>query len=104
MTPCGVSAGGLTAAGAGQGAIVARAIGPILFSNPPDEYVAAVLGARVRTIRQQRGLTQAQLAEQVGVQHPWVSKLERGKLAPTPGRLRALCLVLAVHPAVLLAL
>lgn len=86
------------------GAIVARAIGPILFSNPPDEFVLAVLGARVRAIREARGLTQQQVAEQLDVRRPWLTRVEGGRLSPSPGRLRALCLVLNCDPAVLLML
>jgi len=79
-------------------------VGPVLFSNPPDEFVLRVLGARARAIREARGLTQQQVAEQLDVQRPWLSRVEAGKLSPSPGRLRALCLVLAVDPAVLLSL
>ena len=75
-----------------------------MFSIPPDEYVPAVLGGRVRALRLARGLTQQQLADQLGVNHPWVSKVEAGRLAPTPGRLRALCQVLACCPSLLLGL
>lgn len=38
----------------------------------------ATLGALVREARQRQGLTQAQLAERMGVTQKWVSKLERG--------------------------
>lgn len=69
---------------------------------PPDDYVAALLGARVRLAREARGLTQAQLAEVLGLQHPWISKVERGLLQPNPGRLRALAVVLDVCPTYLL--
>lgn len=69
-----------------------------------DEAVAQVLGARVRLIRKARGLSQAQVADQLGVQHPWVAKVEAGRLSPSPGRLRALCQTLLVCPSVLLAL
>lgn len=75
-----------------------------MFSVAPDEYVLAVLGARVRMLRNARGMTQAQLADQLGVQHPWVAKVEAGQLAPTPGRLRALAQVLCCCPSYLLAL
>lgn len=75
-----------------------------MFSVAPDEYVLAVLGARVKVLRTARGMTQAQLADQLGVQHPWVAKVEAGQLAPTPGRLRALAQVLSCCPSFLLAL
>lgn len=74
------------------------------FALPPDRYVLRVMGGRLKVLRKRRGLTQQQLAEQLGVEHPWVSKVEAGKLSPTPGRLRALCKVLNVDPSVLLML
>ena len=52
----------------------------------------------------ERDITQQQVAEQLDVQRPWLTRVEAGKLSPSPGRLRALCLVLAVDPAVLLSL
>ena len=75
-----------------------------IYALPPDRYVLRVLGGRLKVLRKQRNLTQAQLAEQLGVEHPWVSKVEGGNLSPSPGRLRALCVVLNVDPAVLLML
>lgn len=75
-----------------------------MFAVAPDEYVLGVLGARVRVLRTARGLTQAQLGDQLGVQHPWVAKVEAGQLGPTPGRLRALAQVLNCCPSYLLAL
>ena len=55
-------------------------------------------------LRQAREMTQAQLAEQLGVERPWVTRVELGQLAPTPGRLRALAQVLNCCPSYLLAL
>jgi transcriptional regulator with XRE-family HTH domain len=75
-----------------------------LFTIAPDDYVLRVLGARVKALRLDRGLTQQQLAEQLGVQHPWVAKVEAGSLAPSPGRLRGICQVLNCCPSFLIAL
>ena len=76
-----------------------------VFSLPPDEYVNRQLGARVRILREARGMTQAALGEQLGFSsHSWVAKVEAGQLAPTPGRLRALAQVLNCCPSYLLAL
>lgn len=76
-----------------------------VFSLPPDEYVLLQLGSRVRILREARGMTQAALAEQLGfTNHTWVAKLEAGSLAPSPGRLRALCLILDCCPSYLLFL
>jgi len=44
------------------------------------------------------------LAEVLDVQRPWVSRVESSRLSPSPGRLRALCLVLRVDLGVLLSL
>lgn len=75
-----------------------------MFSIAPDDYVLAQLGSRVRVLRLARGMTQAELAQQLGVERPWVTRVEGGQLAPTPGRLRALAQVLACCPSYLLAL
>lgn len=75
-----------------------------MFSIAPDDYVLSQLGARVRVLRQAREMTQAQLAEQLGVERPWVTRVELGQLAPTPGRLRGLAQVLNCCPSYLLAL
>lgn len=70
----------------------------------PDEVVASELGARVRMVRQARRLTQSQLADTLDVQRPWISRVESGKLSPSPGKLRALSLVLGVSVDALLGL
>jgi len=62
----------------------------------PGFYVRGVLGGRMRNLRLQRNLTQAQLAEAIGCQQPWIAKLERGKAAAAPEQLRAICQVLGV--------
>ena len=41
------------------------------------------LGQRVRLLRRQRGLTQAQLAERVGVSDNFIGMIERGRGHPT---------------------
>ena len=41
------------------------------------------LGRRVRLFRRQRGLTQAQLAERVGVSDNFIGMIERGRGHPT---------------------
>lgn len=58
----------------------------------------------MRTVREHRGLTQAQLADQLGVQQPWIAKLERGRGAMAPEQLRAIAQVLGVSADFLLML
>ncbi|HEU0223246.1 MAG TPA: helix-turn-helix transcriptional regulator, partial [Paracoccaceae bacterium] len=47
------------------------------------ESVVAALGARVKRLRSQHGLTLEQLAEQSGVSRAMLSKVERGEKSPT---------------------
>lgn len=42
-------------------------------------YTEADLGRFVRDLRVQRGMTQAQLAEELGVSRQYVTEIERGK-------------------------
>jgi transcriptional regulator with XRE-family HTH domain len=65
-----------------------------MFVAQPDRYVRVVFGARLRTMRKHRGLTQDQLAEQISVSRQWVCDVERGRTIPNAGRVRALCQLL----------
>lgn len=49
------------------------------------------LGAAVRDARLTSGLTQAQLAERVGLARQWVVQLEAGRTNPTWENVRAVC-------------
>ncbi len=54
------------------------------FDNPTSEdpyrvYTAASLGPAIRHYRLQAGLTQAELADSVGVSAPYLSRLENGQ-------------------------
>jgi transcriptional regulator with XRE-family HTH domain len=64
------------------------------------------LGASVRKLRRDRGITQAQLAEGVGVDESYISKIEKGKLTYTPSEetLRLMARTLKVDPLELLSL
>lgn len=75
-----------------------------MFTLPPDTYVRRVMGGRLKMYRQRRNLTQAQVAEQLGVGQSWLSKVESGRLDPSPAQLRGLALVLGIDPHVLLLL
>ena len=46
---------------------------------------AAALGARVRSLRRQRGLTLKELGRRAGLSHPFLSQLERGLARPSLG-------------------
>lgn len=41
------------------------------------------LGERVKAIRIQKGLTQTELANRIGKDHPSINKLENGKVNPS---------------------
>ena len=41
------------------------------------------LGLRVKEIRLQKGLTQTELANKIGKDHPSINKLENGKVNPS---------------------
>ena len=46
---------------------------------------AAELGARVRELRRERGLTLKALGSLAGLSHPFLSQLERGLARPSVG-------------------
>lgn len=50
----------------------------------------AEIKLRVRELREQRGLTQEELADRLGVEPPAVSKWERGLAFPRPDKLVAM--------------
>ena len=64
------------------------------------------LGVLVRRLRKEKGLTQAVLAESVGVDESYISKIEADKLsyAPSEETLRLIAKQLEVDPLQLLAL
>ena len=60
-------------------------------SQPPREKRTARnanLGARLREVRRQRGITLKQVAEAVGVTESFVSQVERGTANPSVATLR----------------
>ena len=62
------------------------------------------LGLELRRLRQEAGLTQAELAERAGVSRRWISQVERGHERAEAGNLmrvvRALGLAVRFEPAV----
>ena len=57
---------------------------------------AAHLGARVRQLRQDRGLTLKALGRESGLSHPFLSQLERGLARPSVGSLERIAQALEV--------
>lgn len=55
-----------------------------------------MIGTRIRTLRQEQGLTQAQLAERAGVKQPFVNLIECGKRSPSVDNLVNLATALGV--------
>lgn len=55
------------------------------------------LGRRVADQRKRAGLTQAQLAERIGVANETISRLERGSAVPSLGRVEAVASALGVE-------
>lgn len=62
----------------------------------------ALIGQRIRDLRQQAHLTQAELAERSGVCQQYIGSLERGKGIPSLCTVLSLCSALTVDPNALL--
>ena len=60
------------------------------------------IGSRIRKYREERGLSQKQLAEMIGVKNNRVSNWEQGLNRPDADILAALCRALQVSPSELL--
>ena len=63
-------------------------------SQNPDKQLARIVGAAIASKRKAKGLTQAQLAEQMDIEKETVSRLETGNIAPTLSRLAQLATLL----------
>ncbi len=61
------------------------------------------LGARVRELRRERGLTLVQLAEATGLSHPFLSQVERGLANFSLPSLRRIAVALETSPVELMA-
>lgn len=60
--------------------------------------IKKLLGKRIKEIRKQKGLTQEQLAELVGIGTPNISYIECGKFAPAIDTLEKIAQVLNIEP------
>ncbi|MCP3137149.1 helix-turn-helix domain-containing protein [Pyxidicoccus xibeiensis] len=69
-----------------------------------DTELASMLGAASRAARVRMGLTQADVAERIGMASEVYGRLERGHMLPSVQNLRRLCVVLNVPPHALLGL
>src|ERR1700679_578006 len=59
------------------------------------------IGARLRALRNEAGLTQADVAEAVGVAPETMSRLERGRLQPSTDLVTRLAAAIGVEPGAL---
>lgn len=69
-----------------------------------DIELASMMGAAARAARVRMGLTQADIAERIGMASEVYGRLERGHMLPSVQNLRRLCMVLNVPPHELLGL
>ncbi|MBZ4419221.1 helix-turn-helix transcriptional regulator [Myxococcus sp. RHSTA-1-4] len=69
-----------------------------------NEELAITVGAAARAARVRLGLTQADVAERVGIAMEVYSRMERGKVLPSVTTLRRLCQVLHIRSDALLGL
>lgn len=69
-----------------------------------NEELAIIVGAAAREARERLGLTQADVADRVGIAMEVYSRMERGKVLPSATTLRRLCGVLRIRADTLLGL
>lgn len=60
--------------------------------------IKRLLGAKIKSLRNQKGITQEYFAEQIGISPRSVSFIENGKNYPAPETLGAICQILNVEP------
>ncbi|RKH11828.1 XRE family transcriptional regulator [Corallococcus sp. CA053C] len=63
-----------------------------------DTELAGILGAAARSVRVRMGLTQADVADRIGMASEVYGRLERGHMLPSVQNLRRLCVVLNIPP------
>lgn len=69
-----------------------------------DSRLAATLGSAARAARLRAALTQADVAERLGIAPEVYGRMERGQILPSVETLRRLCLILNVSADALLGL
>lgn len=73
-------------------------------ASPPEGNalrLKQIFGANVRAVRKARGWSQAQLGERVGLSANGVSKIERGKTAPSFNRAERIAAAFDLEPTML---
>jgi transcriptional regulator with XRE-family HTH domain len=68
------------------------------FSLPGVKNLADIFGLVLKTYRQEKGMTQQQLADFTGLDRAFISELENGKLIPSLETFFRLCRQLKVPP------
>ncbi|GAA4023841.1 XRE family transcriptional regulator [Streptomyces sp. NBC_01352] len=68
-----------------------------------DAHLRAELGASIRRLRKERGLTLVQVAELAGLSHPFLSQLERGLTRPSMPSLHRIARALGTTQQALMA-
>lgn len=71
---------------------------------PTRQKLARTLGAAAREAREQRGLTQAEVAVQLGVAMEVYGRIERGVVLPSIQTFLSMCHILEADPRALLGL
>ena len=60
--------------------------------------IKKLLGAKIKSLRNEKGITQEYFAEKIGISPRSVSFIENGKNYPTPETLDAICEMLEIEP------
>jgi transcriptional regulator with XRE-family HTH domain len=68
------------------------------MASQPSRQIKTIVAANVQAARLSQGLTQSQLAAQIGVESMAVSRWERGQVRPSDSNLQALASVLGHDP------
>ena len=64
--------------------------------------LAKTFGRQVTSLRRDRGLSQAQLAEAVNLSEEWIRRIERGEASPSLDAIEAISAALGENPSTLL--
>jgi transcriptional regulator with XRE-family HTH domain len=68
----------------------------VLSGQTPSDGAATDLGAQVRALRRERGLTLKALGQRAGLSHPFLSQVERGLAWPSVGSVQRIAHALEV--------